>query len=79
MSFRVWRAAGLIAATAVLFIAVVLIGLRLLPEPRSEADYLVVGGIATLVAMGLLFAVLLTTWVRSPNVFFKRRPDDRDD
>jgi putative flippase GtrA len=50
-----------------------------LPEPRSEADYLVVGGIATLVAMGLLFAVLLTTWVRSPNVFFKRRPDDRDD
>jgi Na+/proline symporter len=79
MISRCWRIALLLAATAVLFVAVVLVGLRLLPEPHSEMDYLVAGGVATLVAMALLFAVLITTWVRSPNIFFKRRPEDPED
>jgi hypothetical protein len=79
MSGRALRIVGLLAATGVLFGVVVLIGLRLLPQPHTETDYLVVGTIATLVAIALLFAILITTWVRSADVFFKRRPGPPED
>ena len=47
--------------------------LRVLPGPHTEKDYLIAGGIATLVTMLALFIVLITTWVKAPNVFYRKR------
>ena len=48
------------------------IGVYLLPEPRTETDYLVVGSIATLLALGILFATLIAT-SKTRDVFVRRR------
>jgi len=76
MQLRGLRVLGLIAAVLVVFGTVVAIGLRLLPEPHSETDYLVIGSVATFIALGVLFVVLITSYVKSPEVFFKRREKD---
>ncbi|MCE5306603.1 MAG: hypothetical protein LLG20_03080 [Acidobacteriales bacterium] len=47
--------------------------LRVLPSPHTEQDYLVAGGVATLVTMLALFVVLITTWVKAPDVFYRKR------
>jgi hypothetical protein len=61
------------AGIALIFAATVGILLKLIPEPRKDTDYLVIGGIATFVAMAALFVVLITTEFKSAEVFFKRR------
>jgi hypothetical protein len=63
----------LLGAAAIAFVITVAIGLRLLPGPHTETDYLVVGSVATFLCLGVLFSVLITTWIRSPEVFFKKR------
>jgi hypothetical protein len=47
--------------------------LRVLPAPLDDVDYLVAGGIATLVGMLALFVALVTTSYRSSDTFFKHR------
>ena len=69
----------LLGAAAIAFVVTVAIGLRLLPGPHSETDYLVVGSIATFLSLGVLFAVLITTWIRSSEVFFKKRTQPQAD
>jgi hypothetical protein len=59
-----------LAGIAVIFTAITLIMLRLMPGPHTAADYLVVGGLATLVSLVLLFALLIGM---SPGTFGKRR------
>jgi len=49
--------------------------LRVLPDPHTQQDYLVAGGVATLVTMLALFVVLITTWVKTPDVFYRKRND----
>lgn len=68
------RALMLVASAVIVFGVTVAIGLKILPAPHNETDYLVVGSVATFLALIVLFAVLLTTWLRSPDVFFRRRP-----
>lgn len=63
----------LLGAGAIVFCITLAIGLKLLPGPHTETDYLVVGSVATFLCLGVLFAVLITTWIRTPNVFFKKR------
>ncbi|MBL0156014.1 MAG: hypothetical protein IPP47_02710 [Bryobacterales bacterium] len=63
----------LLGAAAIAFVVTVAVGLRLLPAPHTETDYLVVGSVATFLCLGVLFAVLITTWIRSSEVFFKKR------
>jgi len=70
-SFARW--ASLSGAAVIIFSVSVLIGLQLLPGPHSEMDYLVIGCIATLLSLTVLFAMLLATWMKSPNPFFRRR------
>jgi hypothetical protein len=55
------------------FAAVVIILLRLVPGPYSELDYLVIGAVATFVSLLLLFLILVKTWVKDRDTFFKRR------
>ncbi len=70
-------------AAVFVFAAVVLIGLRLVPAPHTETDYLVIGSVATFLCMTLLFGALLKTWRQSSDAFFKKRqrkvePDEGD-
>ncbi|MBI5084931.1 MAG: hypothetical protein HZB13_10095 [Acidobacteria bacterium] len=67
------RWAMLICGAAIVFGATVAIGLQVLPGPHTETDFLVVGSAATLLSLGVVFGVLIGTWVRSPELFFKRR------
>ena len=46
--------------------------LQVIPGPHTEKDYLVAGGIATFATMFALFVVLITTWVKAPNVFYRK-------
>lgn len=67
------RALMLAASAVIVFGVTVAVGLRILPSPHTDTDYLVLGSIATLLSLVVLFAVLLTTWLRSQDVFFRRR------
>jgi xanthine/uracil permease len=73
------KAIALAAAIVIVFGIVVVAGLRLLPSPHTDSDYLVVGSVATFVALGVLFLALITTWIKTPNVFFKRREKPPED
>ena len=63
-------------AVAVIFVAVAAILMKLIPAPRKDSDYLVIGSVATLVSLAAVF-VLVTSTTRKPGdgsgVFFKRR------
>ena len=47
--------------------------LRFMPGPLKDSDYLVVGSVATLVALMALFVALISTTMKSKDVFFKKR------
>jgi ethanolamine transporter EutH len=74
MQSRAARWVILALSVVIVFCAAVALGLKLTPEPRTETDYLVVGAVATFLAMVTLFVVLITAMLRTPNVFFRRRP-----
>lgn len=63
----------LACAVVVVFAVAAIIGLQFLPEPRSRAEYMVVGTMATLFALGTLFLGLIATIYRGTNPFFKNR------
>jgi hypothetical protein len=58
---------------ACVFVVVAAILLRLMPGPLRESDYLVIGSVATLVSLLVLFLALVSTTLKSSNIFFKRR------
>jgi NADH:ubiquinone oxidoreductase subunit 6 (subunit J) len=55
------------------FVVVAAIMLRLMPGPPRESDYLVIGSVATLVSLLALFLALVSTTLKSSDIFFKRR------
>lgn len=59
------------------FAAVAAIMIQLMPSPMKDSDYLVVGSVATLVALLVLFLGLVTGTLKSSDVFFRRRPKKR--
>jgi Na+/melibiose symporter-like transporter len=59
------------------FVTVAMIMMKILPGPLKDSDYLVVGSVATLVSLLVLFLVLITTSMKSREVFFRRRPKRR--
>jgi hypothetical protein len=63
----------LVFATILIFGSTVAILLRIVPGPHRETDYLVIGAVGTLVSLLALFFVLISGWVKAPDVFFKRR------
>ncbi len=76
MEFRFGRIAVLILAMIIVFGAVVAILMQIIPAPRKETDYLVIGTLATFASLATLFAVLITTIFKDSNtLFFKRKKD----
>jgi hypothetical protein len=62
---------GMVAACVFVVVAAIL--LRLMPGPLRESDYLVIGSVATLVSLLVLFLMLVSTTLKSSDIFFKRR------
>ncbi len=63
----------LAAAGVCVFVVVAMILWKVMPGPLKESDYLVIGSVATLIALLLLFLVWASTSMKASDVFFKRR------
>lgn len=70
------RVLMVIVGIAFVYCATALIALKVLPGPHSSTDYLVIGGIATLISMVILFVVMITGFTRQPDVFYKVKKKD---
>jgi len=53
--------------------------LRLMPAPLKDTDYLVIGSVATLVSLLVMFLILIATRLKTPDPFFKKRRKKRTD
>jgi hypothetical protein len=63
-------------AVLAVFVCVTAILLKLMPGPRKDADYLVIGTVATLVSLAVAFILVVTTMGtpgKLTDIFFKRR------
>jgi len=50
---------------------------QFMPAPLKDTDYLVIGSVATLAALLVLFLTLMATRLKSPDMFFKKRKKKR--
>jgi len=67
------RALLLGGSAVFVFVAVAAILLKFMPAPLKPSDYMVIGSVATLVALLVMFLLVASTTMKSRNVFFKRR------
>ena len=51
--------------------------IKLMPAPLKDSDYLVIGSVATLVALLVVFLTLAATRLKSADPFFKKRKKKR--
>lgn len=62
-----------------IFVVVTTVLLKVMPGPRKDSDYLVIGSIATLVSLAAVFVLVTTTSTRPrkfSDIFFKKRRKD---
>jgi hypothetical protein len=62
----------LVLAALCVFVVVAFVMLKVMPAPLHDSDYMVIGSVATLAALAVIFTVLIST-TKSSNVFFKKR------
>lgn len=55
------------------FVVVAAVMVKFMPAPLKESDYMVIGSVATLTALGAVFLLLVSTTMKSTDVFFKKR------
>lgn len=68
------RMATLAGVAAVVFLIAVILLVNLLPGSRMPGDYLIIGSVATLVALAVLFAMLIPSIAGNRDeLFFKKR------
>ena len=70
------RTVALVTGVILVFAAVAAIMTRLMPAPLKDADYLVIGSVATLVSVLVLFFGLAGARAKD-GLFFKRRKKQR--
>lgn len=63
----------MLAGIVAVFIALVLILLKVMPGPHKATDYLVIGTVATLVCILLAFVLFVSTSGKRSDMFFKRK------
>lgn len=66
------RALVLVLGALFVFAAVAVVMVEIMPGPLKDSDYMVIGSVATMVSLLVLFGVLVST-NKSSNVFFKKR------
>jgi len=62
-----------IAISIAVFSLTIAILLRLMPHPRKELDYLIIGVAATMVTMIVVFVILIRTIYKGEDIFFIKR------
>jgi ABC-type Fe3+-siderophore transport system permease subunit len=67
----------LVLAAVCVFVVVAAIMIKLMPTPLKDSDFLLIGSVSTLLALLALFFALISTSLKSPDVFFKRRKKPR--
>ena len=67
------RAVALALIVMIVFAATSAIMVRFMPEPLKDPDYVVIGSVATLVSILVLFFGLAGTSLKGRDIFFKRR------
>jgi hypothetical protein len=67
----------LVLAAACVFVVAAAIMIKVMPSPLKDSDYLLIGSVSTLLALLALFLALVSTTLKSPDVFFKRRKKHR--
>lgn len=72
------RTLALIVGVILVFGVVAAILAKLMPAPLTDSDFLVIGSVATLVALLVLFLGLAGTKMKSGGLFFSRRKKPRD-
>jgi hypothetical protein len=68
----------LIVAGLCVFGVSVVVMVQFMPAPLKDTDYLVIGSVATLAALLVMFLTLMATRLKSPDMFFKKRKKKRD-
>jgi hypothetical protein len=69
----------LILSGVCVFAAAAAVMVGIIPSPLKDFDYLVIGSVATLVSLLVMFVALLATRVKSADPFFKKRKKKRPD
>ena len=67
----------LILGGVCVFVVSAAVIVAIMPAPLKDSDYLVIGSIATLVSLRVMFVALLATRLKSPDPFFKKRKKKR--
>jgi hypothetical protein len=67
------RPVVLALSVTIAFLVTVAVMWQVMPYPRKDLDYLIMGAAATMVSMVVLFLVLINTTYKRDDVFFKRR------
>jgi hypothetical protein len=73
MSSNAGRALMLVGVAVALFGISIIVITQLLPGPHTERDYFIIGCLSTLVSLFVLFLLVISTWMKTPNPFFKKR------
>jgi hypothetical protein len=73
------RQTVLILGGVCVFGVAALVMVKVMPAPLKDTDYLVIGSVATLVSMLVVFLVLIATRLKTPDLFFKKRKKKRND
>jgi len=63
----------IILGAIVIFAGVSALLLHFMPEPVTDTDYLIAGSAGTLAALVVLFLALVSTRMKSSDVFVKKR------
>ena len=71
------KQAVLILSGVCVFAVAAAVMVAIMPSPLKDTDYLVIGSVATLVSLLVMFAALLATRLKSPDPFFKKRKKKR--
>lgn len=71
------RTSALALGVIFVFVAVAAIMFHFMPTPLRDSDYLVIGSVATLVSLLVVFFGLVGTSPKSGDTFFKRRKKQR--
>lgn len=67
------RTSALIVGVILVFGVVAAIMVKLMPAPLTDSDFLVIGSVATLLALLVLFFGLVGTRIKGSDTFFKKR------
>lgn len=67
------RTLALITGVILVFVVVAAIMVKVMPSPLTDSDFLVIGSVATLLALLVLFFGIVGVRLKGSEIFFKRR------